>query len=208
VLDRQARRLLHDDVLPRLHAVMLALSEGKSTSQTPDQSIQALGELHHLISDLLRELPAAPSPEVARLGLVGALHNLIGGELKGAFDQVDWLVPPDVEKRLSQIPAFMAEVLFYAAREALRNAARYASEARSEAPLCLCIQAEWQGGLQLTIEDNGGGLRKETGRSEAGSGQGLTLHSTLMAVIGGSLAVESTPGVSTRVVLRLPKVEG
>ena len=203
VLDRQARRLLHDDVLPRLHAVMLALSEGKSSLQAPDQTIQALGELHRQISDLLRELPAVPAPDVARLGLVGALRNLVDGELNGAFDQVDWHIPPDVEKHLSEIPAFKAEVLFYGAREALRNAARYAGEARSEAPLRLCIQAAWQGGLQLSIEDNGGGL-KETGGKAAGSGQGLTLHSTLMAVIGGSLAVESTPGVSTRVVLRLP----
>lgn len=203
VLDRQARRLLHDDVLPRLHAIMLALSESKSSSQAPDQSIQALGELHHQISDLLRELPAAPAPEVARLGLVEALHKLVEGELNGAFEQVDWRIPPDIEERLGEIPAFKVEVLFYAAREALRNAARHASEALSEAPLRLCVQANWQGGLQLSIEDNGGGL-KETGESETGSGQGLNLHSTLMAVIGGSLAVESTPGVSTRVVLRLP----
>jgi len=203
VLDRQARRLLHDNVLPRLHATILALSEGKSTPQAADQTIHALGELHRQISDLLRELPAAPAPDVARLGLIGALRKLVDDELKGAFDQVDWLVSPDIEERLGEIPAFKVEVLFYAAREALRNAARHASEARREAPLNLCIQAAWQGGLQLSIEDNGGGL-KAAGENAAGSGQGLTLHSTLMAVIGGSLAVESTPGVSTRVVLRLP----
>jgi signal transduction histidine kinase len=202
VLDRQTRRLLHDDVLPRLHAIMLALSEGKSSSQAPDQSIQALGELHRQISDLLRELPAAPALDIARMGLIGALRKLVDGELKGAYDQVNWLVPPDIEKRLGEIPAFKAEVLFYAAREALRNAARHAGEVRSEAPLRLCIQATWQEGLLLSIEDNGGGI-KESGGSQAGSGQGLTLHSTLMAVIGGSLSVESTPGVSTRVLLRL-----
>jgi two-component sensor histidine kinase len=95
-------------------------------------------------------------------------------------------------------------VLFYAAREALRNAARHAAESPQGAPLSLCVNATWQDGLVLTIEDNGGGL-KESGGNHAGSGQGLTLHSTLMAVVGGSLAVESTPGVSTRVVLRLPE---
>jgi len=205
VLDRQTRRLLHDDVLPRLHAVMLELSESKSAKQTTDQTIQALGDLHRQISNLIRELPAAPTPEVARLGLVGALRNLVDGELKGAFDQVDWRIPPEIERRLSEIPAFKTEVFFYAAREALRNAARHASETRREAPLCLGIQATWQDGLELSIEDNGGGLKKTPGGgSDGGSGQGLTLHSTLMAVAGGSLAVESTPGVSTKVVLRLP----
>ena len=37
-----------------------------------------------------------------------------------------------------------------------------------------------------------------------GSGQGLTLHSTLMAVIGGSLTVSSHPGQYTRLRLELP----
>jgi signal transduction histidine kinase len=211
VLDRQTRRLLHDDVLPRLHAVMLALSEGKSTLQTTDQSIQALGELHHQISDLLRELPAAPAPEVARLGLIGALRNLLDGELRGAFDQVDWHIPPETEAHLREVPRFKAEVLFYAAREVLRNAARHAGEAHlqvrpdthRETPLHLSIRARWQDGLELSIEDNGGGIKASVGNA-AGSGQGLTLHSTLMAVVGGSLVVESTPGVSTRVLLRLP----
>ena len=35
----------------------------------------------------------------------------------------------------------------------------------------------------------------------AGNGQGLALHSTLMAVVGGSLALETMPGQGTRVVL-------
>jgi signal transduction histidine kinase len=190
---------------------MLALSEGKSTLQTTDQSIHALGEIHHQISDLLRELPAAPPPEFARLGLFGAMRQLVDGELKGAFDQVDWYIPPETEAHLREVPTFKAEVLFYAAREVLRNAARHAGEAHPqvrpdthrETPLHLSIRARWQDGLELSIEDNGGGIKGSVGNA-AGSGQGLTLHSTLMAVVGGSLVVESTPGVSTRVLLRLP----
>ena len=35
-------------------------------------------------------------------------------------------------------------------------------------------------------------------------GQGLALHSTLMAVVGGTLSAESLPGKYTRVKLTLP----
>ena len=35
-------------------------------------------------------------------------------------------------------------------------------------------------------------------------GQGLALHSTLMAIAGGSLLVESTPGQMTRAELVMP----
>ena len=52
------------------------------------------------------------------------------------------------------------------------------------------------------IEDNGVGLGESR---SSGSGQGLTLHSTMMAVVNGSLALESTPGEHTRLILRLPE---
>jgi hypothetical protein len=70
VLDRRARRVLHDDVLPQLHAAMLSLGSGTTTQ--PDQQAEAvglLGDVHRQISNLLRDLPMAVTPEVTRLGL-------------------------------------------------------------------------------------------------------------------------------------------
>jgi len=58
------------------------------------------------------------------------------------------------------------------------------------------------GACKAKIEDNGAGpveLKSE------GGGQGLILHSTMMAVVGGSLALESAPGLPTRVALYLPE---
>ena len=39
---------------------------------------------------------------------------------------------------------------------------------------------------------------------QLGAGQGLALHSTLLAVVGGSLTIDSQPGMFTRVTLWLP----
>jgi len=44
--------------------------------------------------------------------------------------------------------------------------------------------------------------------AHGGSGQGLALHSTLLAVVGGTLAVESLPGAYTRILLTLPPAAG
>ena len=74
----------------------------------------------------------------------------------------------------------------------------------SSAPLHLAVTLDWPAGLRLTIQDDGVGLGSHP--ASPGSGQGLALHSTLMAVIGGSLALESAPGEYTRVVLSLPDV--
>ena len=59
------------------------------------------------------------------------------------------------------------------------------------------------GGIVLTVEDNGVGMRRNDGPDEE-SGHGLALHSTLMAVIGGVMTVDSAPDSYTCVTLSLP----
>ncbi len=202
VLDWQARRALHDDILPRLHAAILELS-GKDAAESSG-AVTLLSEAHRRVSALLRELPAQPAPELARLGLFGALRAMVEGELSGAFDAVAWQLDPLAEAQARGIPPWAAEVLYYAAREVLRNAARYGRGGDGARALHVRIGAQWRQGLEVRIEDDGVGLPAPAGPA-GGSGQGLALHSTLMAVIGGSLAVESLEDTYTRVSLRLPQ---
>ncbi|MEW5867765.1 MAG: ATP-binding protein [Chloroflexota bacterium] len=202
VLDRRTRRVLHDDILPRLHAAMLSLSSADPAGELAE-TVNLMGEVHRQIANLLRELPAATTPEVARLGLAGALRQVVEGELNGAFDQVTWEVAPEAEHKADHLPHLAAEVLFYAAREAIRNAARHARPVPSDGPLHLRIAVSWQEGLEVRIEDNGIGM-EQSAASQGGSGQGLALHSTLLAVVGGSLSVESISGASTCICLNLP----
>jgi signal transduction histidine kinase len=135
--------------------------------------------------------------------LFGALSKTVNEELRGCFEAVTWHISPEVEQHTQEIQALVAEVAFYAAREVLRNAARHAHPVDT---LILTITATWKDGLEIVIEDNGvSPLEPPPGSS----GQGLILHSTMMAVVGGSLALESAPGAHTRVTLRLPEgVEG
>ena len=211
VLDRRARQTLHDDILPLVHTAMLELSAGNGAAgQANAPAMQLLAEIHHQLSDLLRAMPGNAAPDVARLGLPGALRRTLDSELSGAFDGVTWQVQPETEQETAEMPLFMREVLYYAAREAMRNAARYAR--REGQPLQLsvtltCLPGSLPG-LRLTVEDNGVGFQAAPDPGETdhgGSGQGLALHSTLMAVIGGTLSVESFPGEFTRVSLDLPQ---
>jgi signal transduction histidine kinase len=221
VIDQRARRVLHDDVLPGLHAAMLTLSSGgiRADSDRPG-AVAMLANAHRQIADLLREMPAVTAPEVARLGLVGALRQVVEDELKAAFDEVIWRVAPEAEQEMRAMPPLTAEVLFCAAREAVRNAARH-GRGGDDWPLHLTIgiarpahpsgpgpgqglaDGQKPGGLKIVVEDDGVGMGPAPDRS-GGSGQGLALHSTMMAVIGGTLVVESTAGAYTRVSLTLP----
>ncbi|HMA33150.1 MAG TPA: ATP-binding protein [Chloroflexia bacterium] len=199
VLDRRARRVLHDDVLPLLHTAMLTLSGGATGAA---EELALLADAHRRISDLLHELPP-PAPAVSRLGLVAALRQVVEDEWAGAFDGVCWRVDPAAAQAAAQIPPLTAEVLFYAAREAIRNAARYGRAGEGGRALHLQIGVALHEALEITVEDDGVGLGTAPG-APGGSGQGLALHSTLLAVVGGTLAVSSVPDRYTRVVLSLP----
>jgi hypothetical protein len=256
VLDRRARRVLHDDVLPLLHTAMLELAsderrktkdkssvpssivhrpsspETRPSSEVSSDALSLLADAHRQISDLLRDMPPTVAPEMARLGLVGALRKAVDEDLAGAFDGVSWQIDPQVAQHAACIPPLAAEVIYYAAREAIRNSARYGRSGDPSRLLHLKIAVLWHNGLEILVEDDGVGLSsaaegrrtKDDGRmaengnghsngsngssnpngATGGSGQGLALHSTMMAVVGGSLSADSVPGEYTRVVMSLP----
>lgn len=169
-----------------------------------DEVVALLADVHRQIADLLRAMPPAVAPEVTRLGVIGALRQTVDGELAGHFDGVTWRIEPEAARAVERIPPLSAEVLFCAAREAVRNAARHGRNGDAARPLHLTVALARRNGLELAIEDDGVGVGATVG-ANGGSGQGLALHSTLMAVIGGTLTVESAPGQSTRVLLTLPE---
>ncbi len=196
VLDQRTRRALHDEVLPLIHTAMLTLASGA----TAEAAIQQLSAAHQEVSNLLRALPPTAAPEIARLGLIEALKRMVGVEFASAFAAVTWDCAPGVEAQVKRLSPLVAETLYYAAREAVRNASRHARLPDQPAGVRLAITVQPRDGqLQLTIADNGSGLPQTPG-----TGQGLALHSTLMAVAGGSLTLETTPGAGTRVVLAAP----
>jgi len=212
VFDQRARRLLHDEVLPLLHTAMLTLSSARARVEGPvDDPLGALADAHRQISNLLREMPVVARPEVERVGLVGALGEVVEEELAGSFDEVTWQVDEEAESKARALSPLAAEVLFYAAREAMRNAARHGRDRSSQRALRLRVGVDWreptketgQGRLEVRVEDDGVGLQAG-GFGVDGAGRGLALHSTMMAVVGGTLAIEGRPGGGTCVRLTSP----
>ena len=165
-------------------------------------------DVHQQIANLLRQLPPSAESELARLGLAGALRHVVEGELDGSFDSVRWDVADDASRAARSLPAINSEVLFFAAREAIRNAARYGRGDTPSRPLHLtvtmrCEAASAGDSLVLMIDDDGVGLDHELAPA-GGSGQGLALHGAMMALLGGTLAAEQRPDGGVRVALALP----
>lgn len=140
--------------------------------------------------------------------MVSRLRPAVEGELGNTFDSVTWQIQPAAAQVAAQLPALTAEVLMFAAREAIRNAARYGRNGDAARPLNLCVAMRWHEGLEIMVEDDGVGLdgtARLAQTNPAGAGHGLALHGTMMAVLGGTLTTESVPAAYTRVSLTLPR---
>jgi signal transduction histidine kinase len=195
LMDQVPRRVIHDEIIPQIHSVILELSSAGTPSIPP--AIDRLGSVHKQLSKLLREMPAAHPEELRDHGLVYALRMVVEREYPGSFRQVAWEMDDLFEEKAGSVSEMTREVVFYAAREAIRNSAKYARTGQTAA-VDLIITGQTQDRLTLIVEDNGQGF-DQTGAFIAG--HGLDLHSLMMTIVGGSLQVESRPGAYTRVKL-------
>jgi len=202
LMDRKSRRILHDDILPQIHTIMLELN----TSSENRETISQLSLIHRKISDLLREMPPASSIEMIRGGIYKSLKWMINEELKDNFDEVIWELANYQEQEWENLSPTVSEVLFYASREIIRNSARYGRSLNKHNPLILTITFNQSPIKELIISDNGAGFREPIKKEKnGGSGQGLIIHSTMMFVIGGKLLLENSSSSGTRIHLQLPQ---
>lgn len=130
-----------------------------------------------------------------------AIRYVAETELR-CFEDIIWEIEPEAERQSENLAPFRREAVFYATREVLRNAARHGRGGEEKRSLHLRVSATGMEKLEIVVGDGGVGLGAG-GVSHGGSGQGLARHSTMMAVIGGTLSVESQPGVGVRIRIAL-----
>jgi two-component sensor histidine kinase len=197
VVSTRHRRVLHDEVLPDIHLALLRLQEEHEVSA-------ALTRAHQTLSEMLQAGPQSAAGQVASRGLLAAIRETIEREFAASFRSVEWNVEEEAARGMSERSgAVAAEVLYYAALEAVRNAARHASGGDPNREVSLRITARWIDGLDLAIDDDGVGPLGNT--AEPGGRQGLLIHTTMMAVVGGSLSLTTgEDGKGTTVRLGLP----
>jgi signal transduction histidine kinase len=199
VENRRVHRAVHDEVLPRLHAAML--TAGASADTWTTETRPQLMEVHRQLSDLLRDMPPPTGLALARHGVVGMLRQAIENEFAESLDAVSWEIDPAAEEQARALPPVAAEVLFYAACEAIRNAARHGRGAGPQRPLHLRIAVTVNDAIETVIEDDGVGFDAMGGNAGR---HGIALHGTMMAVVSGRWLTESAADRGTRVTLSIP----
>ncbi|PJZ50909.1 ATP-binding protein [Leptospira saintgironsiae] len=177
--DQKTRQILHDEILPEIHSLILEISNDKSGSLNA-QHANSLTELHKRISSLLREM-SDTGLEISRIGLISMLQKLQDIDAKDYT--LIWKIDPNVNSQTENYPPEVQEVLYYAFRESLRNAVKYSGELRSAG---IYIRIQYESGLSIQIKN-------EIGKdliSVRSSGQGLKIHSALLRIFQGSLTLE------------------
>ncbi len=193
-------RELHDQTGQSLTAVMLQLKavesivagDGRDRLRLLRKQLEEMGKTLHRVAWELR--PAS----IDELGLASALTHYIA----------DWGAQAGVEAdfhcrdtRLDLLPEEVRTTLYRVVQEALTNIAKHA---QGTTAVSVVIDRS-DGVLRLTIEDDGLGFAPTaSGEPDRRGGLGLAGMRERLALIGGELELESSPGAGTTIFARVP----
>lgn len=202
VLEGQGRRLLHDEILPQIHTAMITLSSSETSTPEVEAALETLAKAHHQIADLMHEMPLSVPDRLAHQGLLPALRALLEQDFAVDFEGTIWESTDEAEEAARNLPLFVSEVLYFATRELLRNAARHGRGGDSGRALRVSLRVTAEKGLSIAVIDDGAGLHYSTEASGARSG--LRFHNAMLTAVGGTLSVTPSGAGGTRGVLHLP----
>jgi len=200
---RRISRELHDQMGQRLTALMMGLKTLGEDSYGRQPALAGLRRLQEITDELSREAhtlawrlrPAA----LDDLGLHTALSNYVNDWAERSRVVVDFYSAGVEHERL---PLAQETALFRITQEALTNVVKHARGA-SRVSIILERRADH---VLAVIEDNGEGFDVEmlTKLSSEELKLGLLGMRERAALLGGTLDVESAPGMGTSVFVRLP----
>jgi signal transduction histidine kinase len=212
LLGAQQRRVLHDEILPQMHLALLRLetlraalhnNEQERAEQALNEAITDISSAHRQLAAMMRATTTSAPHRLERDGMMHAIYTMMQQDFRQAFDAIEWHVSEETMAQIDEIvPPAIAELIFAAIQEALRNAARHARGADIHRHLRVTIQATCHPHLEITVSDDGVGLLSAS-NSTTGTGGGLLTHSSLLAIAGGSLTISSAQdkGVTVRIFL-------
>ena len=196
---RRVSRELHDDLNQRL--AVLTVEIERLYQRLPPSSREVVDRLRELrdhvvdLSDAVHDLAYQLHASVLDdLGLPVALESYL----------VDYRRQESIEVELTEagltapIPTDTASCLYRVAQEALRNVARHARAS------CVSVSLDDEdGGVRMVIADDGIGFDAST-KDRVGSRLGIVGMQERVRLVDGRFALESQPGVGTRVDVWVP----
>jgi two-component system NarL family sensor kinase len=190
---------MHDGVVQSLFSISLGLEVCKKrVGQDPDAVAARLDELQNHLNSAMTELRRfiydLRPPKLAELGLPGAIDCWIdevtaGRPIRGRLV---------VEGSASSLMHAQEACLYRIAKESVSNVVKHADASSFEVRLFGSDEV-----IRLVVSDDGRGFNAV--EAVNGGGVGIGLHSIRerVALEGGTLVVDSTPGSGTTITVEL-----
>ena len=199
-LEEEIKRIayaVHDEAGQLLVAVHLALAE--VASELPERQQAQVAQIKELLNQVekhMRRYSHELRPTILDdLGWIPAIRFLAEGISKRAD------LPIHIEASASErLPTNIETTLYRIVQEALTNAVKHAKAAH------VWIRA-WREDLAqcCSIRDDGGGFDSSQARAVPGrKGLGLIAMHERVTAIGGTLRIDSRPGLGTELSIRIP----
>ncbi len=197
---RHIARELHDEMGQALTAVKINLRlMGRQSGD--DGPLGRIGDTIGLVDRLIQgvrdlSLDLRP-PLLDELGLIAALR----GYLEAIAARAELGIDLDLDETLGRLPPELEIAAFRIVQEAVTNAVRHAGASHIRVRL-----QRGDGELNLRIQDDGHGfdVAAVAGRSTGGQHLGLLGIRERARMLGGDVALDSTPGHGTDVRVRIP----
>lgn len=198
---RRIARELHDETGQSLTSLALGLQAMEGVKNLEEVKVRT-AELRSLVAKTLEEvhhLARALRPSILDdLGLVAALERSVKGYEAATGLRIDFYAQGLDGKRLSP---HLETALYRIVQEALTNVVKHA-QARN-----VSVLLERRGrAVVAVVEDDGRGFDVAAARRSRGDDKGLGLIGIeeRASLLGGTLTVESRPGMGTTVVVEIP----
>jgi signal transduction histidine kinase len=187
---------LHDDFGARLTEISIAsaLAKKKLTStEAASADFERISKLSRELVTSLYETVWAVNPENDNLD---ALGNYLCQMANNLCEQAGLPCRLRVRELPSgiQVSSQTRHNIIMAVKEAIHNVIKHAHASE----LTLSASHE-NGGLSISVEDNGSGFQAGSGRA----GNGLSNMTRRLSELGGTCQVQSAPGTGTRVIFQL-----
>jgi signal transduction histidine kinase len=195
---RWLARELHDDITQRLAGMAIAAAKlsGPDGSQKDFDTSRSIRSGLVQLSEDVHSLSYRLHPSVLDdLGLIEALKT----ECERVERVEHMQVKMDAEIPSQGLPKDAALGIYRVAQEALRNIGRHAKASAVQLSV-----APDDGGLRLTVSDNGSGFEPALQAREQRPSLGHASMRERMRLLGGRLEIHSSPGAGTTILAWVP----
>lgn len=196
-MERERSRMavdLHDDLGPILSVIKFQVDHVQAITTDEKEQLEQASELLDGLVERIRDIANDLMPvAIKRKGLIAAVEEFINKAAQGSAIAINYSSPASINMTEEK-----AINIYRAVQETVHNCLRHS--AATQLDISISQKGDF---LQILCKDNGKGFDLERIESD-NSGMGLRSLKNRTEIVGGTLLIESKPGIGTALLFTIP----